>query len=132
MAHAQLKAVSERCGCGGIDVHTHIVPMEFPPYLGHHLSVRWPSMVPAQPCHRHLMLDGEVFRTVSNQSWDPMVRVADMEQQRIAHQVLSPMPELLAYWLEGESAVSMTRFLNEQIAAMVATAPKHFTGLGTV
>jgi aminocarboxymuconate-semialdehyde decarboxylase len=124
--------VASRCGCGAIDVHTHIVPAEFPPYAGTRSGVRWPAMAPAQPCHRHVMFGGELFRTVSHQSWDPVVREADAERMRLAHQVLSPMPELLAYWLEGEDAVSLGRYLNEQVAAMVAQAPARFTGLGTV
>lgn len=89
-------------------------------------------MVPAEPCHRHVMLDGTVYRTVSHQSWDPAIRAADIVGQRLAHQVLSPMPELLSYWLEGEDAVTMCRFLNEQIAEMAQQAPARFTGLGAV
>ena len=51
-----------RCGC--IDVHTHVVPQDLPPYLGRLRDVPWPSMVDAQPCHRHVMISGKVFRTV--------------------------------------------------------------------
>ena len=127
-----LTSLATRCTCGAIDVHTHIVPGHFPPYAGRRSGVRWPSMAPAQACHRHVMLEGQVFRTVSHQSWDPAVRATDLEQQGLAHQVLSPMPELLAYWLHDDDAVSMARFLNEQIAGMVASAPARFTGLGTV
>jgi aminocarboxymuconate-semialdehyde decarboxylase len=128
----QKTLLAARCPCGAVDVHTHIVPATFPSYRGSRSGVRWPSMIPAQSCHRHLMLDGQVFRTVSHQSWDTGVRTQDLEQQRMMHQVLSPMPELLAYWLQDEDAVTLSRFLNEQIAGMVAAAPARFTGLGAV
>ena len=36
----------------GIDIHTHIVPENFPPYAGKGKDVSWPSMVPAHACHR--------------------------------------------------------------------------------
>ncbi len=115
-----------------IDVHTHVVPAEFPPYLGQRLGVRWPAMAPAQACHRHVMLDGKVYRTVSHQCWDCQVRLADMDAMQVARQVLSPMPELLSYWLAGDDAKVLARFLNEAIAAMVQQAPARFTGLGAV
>jgi aminocarboxymuconate-semialdehyde decarboxylase len=127
-----LNVTTPTCRCGAIDVHTHVVPEDFPPYLGSRIGVRWPSMAPAQPCHRHVMLDGAIYRTVSHQSWDSAVRSADMDAMQVEHQVLSPMPELLSYWLEGDDATDLCRFLNESIAAMVQRAPARFTGLAAV
>jgi aminocarboxymuconate-semialdehyde decarboxylase len=127
-----MSAIGPRCPCGAIDVHTHVVPEDFPPYLGARLGVRWPSMAPAQPCHRHVLLDGTVYRTVSHQCWDTTVREADLRQQGLSHQVLSPMPELLSYWLDGEDAATLCRYLNEQIARMVQRSPARFSGLGAV
>ena len=46
-----------------IDVHTHIVPENFPPYAGRGRDVPWPSMAPAHACHRHVMISGKVYRT---------------------------------------------------------------------
>lgn len=115
-----------------IDVHTHVVPESFPAYLGRHASVPWPSMVPAQPCHRHVMISGSVYRTVSHQCWGCAVRRADMARTQVTRQVLSPMPELLSYWLEPEDGAAMCRYLNETIAAMVAADSAHFSGLAAV
>lgn len=120
------------CDCSAIDVHTHIVPEHFPPYARAGTDVAWPSMVPAQPCHRHVMLSGKVYRTVPDTSWDTARRSADMDRLRVDRQVLSPMPELLSYWLDGEDGAALSRYLNEQIAAMVARAPNRFFGLGAV
>ena len=115
-----------------IDVHTHVVPESFPAYLGHRLGVPWPSMAPAHACHAHVMVSGAVYRTVSHQCWDCTVRIADMDRQRIGRQVLSPMPELLSYWLEPDDGASLCRYLNEVIARMVNEAPVRFVGLGAV
>ena len=120
------------CGCSAIDIHTHIVPEHFPPYARAGTDVAWPSMVPAQPCHRHVMLSGKVYRTVPDTSWDTAQRSADMDRLRVDRQVLSPMPELLSYWLDGEDGAALSRYLNEQIAAMVARATNRFFGLGAV
>jgi aminocarboxymuconate-semialdehyde decarboxylase len=55
-----------------------------------------------------------------------------MGEMQVTRQVLSPMPELLSYWLPLDDAKVMIRFLNEQIAGMVAAAPERFVGLGCV
>jgi aminocarboxymuconate-semialdehyde decarboxylase len=55
-----------------------------------------------------------------------------MDEMRIARQVLSPMPELLSYWLSPEDGKAMCRHLNETIASMVEAAPERFLGLGAV
>jgi aminocarboxymuconate-semialdehyde decarboxylase len=59
-------------------------------------------------------------------------RIEDMAAMRVTRQALSPMPELLSYWLPLEDARTLLRYLNEVIAAMVAEAPQRFTGLGAV
>jgi aminocarboxymuconate-semialdehyde decarboxylase len=115
-----------------IDVHTHVVPEDFPAYAGRGANVPWPSMVTAQACHRHVMVSGKVYRTVSHQCWACDVRVADMDRQGVERQVLSPMPELLAPWLDPEDGLALCRHLNDTIAAMVEAAPQRFTGLGAV
>ena len=115
-----------------IDVHTHVVPENFPRYLGSTLDVPWPSMEPAHACHRHVIVSAKVYRTVSHQCWDCAVRQKDMHSLQIGRQVLSPMPELLSYWFPAQDGAAICRFLNEVIAGMVALAPSAFVGLGAV
>jgi aminocarboxymuconate-semialdehyde decarboxylase len=115
-----------------IDIHNHIVPENFPAYAGKGRDVPWPSMAEAHACHRHVMISGKVYRTVSDGSWSVPRRIEAMGEMRVARQVLSPMPELLSYWLPLEDAKVLIRYLNEQIAGMVALAPDRFTGLGAV
>ena len=115
-----------------IDIHTHIVPENFPAYAGKGRDVPWPSMAEAHACHRHVMITGKVYRTVSDGSWSVPRRIEAMGEMRVARQALSPMPELLSYWLPLEDAQALIRFLNEQIAQMIALAPGRFIGLGAV
>jgi aminocarboxymuconate-semialdehyde decarboxylase len=115
-----------------IDVHTHIVPERFPAYAGTNSSVPWPSMADAHACHKHVMISGKVYRTVSDGSWSVPRRIEAMSDMRIDRQVLSPMPELLSYWLPLDDAKVLIRYLNDEIAAMIARAPEHFAGLGAV
>jgi aminocarboxymuconate-semialdehyde decarboxylase len=119
------------CQCG-IDTHAHIIPGEFPKYLGAAIPKGWPSMAPAHECHRHVMIDGKNYRTVSDKCWDTAKRLADLPNMGLALQAISPMPELLSYWLAPNDAAQLVRFLNEQIAAMVAESSGHLVGLGAV
>ena len=113
-----------------IDVHNHVVPEQFPKYAGKGTNVPWPSMEDAHACHKHVMISGKVYRTVSDGCWSAPRRIEDMGKMGVARQAISPMPELLSYWLPLDDAKVMVRYLNEQIAAMIALSPKNFVGLG--
>ena len=115
-----------------IDIHTHVVPENFPPYAGKGQSVPWPSMAPAHACHRHVMISGKVYRTVADGCWSVPRRLSQMGEMRVTCQAISPMPELLSYWLPLDDAKAMVRYLNEQIAEMMVQAPGRFVGLGAV
>lgn len=115
-----------------LDIHTHIVPERFPPYPGTGKDVAWPSMADAHACHKHVMISGKAYRTVSDGCWSVPRRIEDMGAMRIARQVLSPMPELLSYWLPLDDAQVLIRYLNHQIAEMIARVPERFVGLGAV
>ena len=115
-----------------IDIHTHIVPEKFPAYTGVHRNTPWPSMQPAQPCHCNVIIEGKNYRTVHQSCWLGEDRVKDMDSLGIGMQALSPMPELLSYWFPADDAQTMCRYLNDQIADLVARFPKRFCGLGAV
>ena len=82
-------------------------------------GVAWPSMAPADSaCQRHVMINGNVYRTVPDASWDGARRADDMARTGVSHQVVSPMPELLSYWLNvddegGKIRVSLLAHRNE-------------------
>ncbi|WP_409488449.1 amidohydrolase family protein [Pseudomonas promysalinigenes] len=118
--------------CCGIDIHAHMVPATLPAYIGDRLPNAWPSMAPAHECHRHVVIAEKVYRSVSDKCWDVEKRLADMPGLGLGIQVLSPMPELLFYWLKAQDAQQLLRYLNEQIGAMVAARSAHLLGLGAV
>ncbi|WP_334040553.1 amidohydrolase family protein [Burkholderia ambifaria] len=120
------------CAGHGIDVHTHVVPADFPRYAGAHAPSSWPLMAPAHACHRHVMIDGAVYRTVSDQCWDVGKRIDDMTAQQVGIQALSPMPELLSYWMPAADAAVLLRYINDEIGGMVAQSGGCMIGLGAV
>jgi len=116
-----------------IDIHTHIVPADFPAYAGRHAESRWPQMEACADCrHKNVMIAGKNFRTVSDECWNTERRVEAMAKAGITRQVLSPMPELLSYWFAPDDALAFGRHVNDTIAAMIDQAPNAFSGLGMV
>jgi aminocarboxymuconate-semialdehyde decarboxylase len=119
------------CGCG-IDVHAHVIPHDLPRYLGDVVPAAWPSMAPAHACHRHVIIAGKVYRTVSERAWSPTRRIEDMEPMGLAVQAISPMPELLSYWMAPAAAAQLLRYMNERIAEMAALSGGRLVGMGAV
>lgn len=119
------------CTCG-IDVHAHVVPEHFPSYIGARLPAEWPSMAPAHACHRHVMISGKVYRTVSDKCWDTARRLEDLPGMGLALQVVSPMPELLSYWMAADDARQLLRYTNDCMAQMVAQGDGRIAALGAV
>lgn len=78
------------------------------------------------------MIDGKNYRTVSDHCWSTSRRLADFQELGLSLQVISPMPELLGYWLPAADGALLARYMNEQIAAMVAESGGRLLGMGTV
>jgi aminocarboxymuconate-semialdehyde decarboxylase len=103
-----------------------------PRYVGNRLPSDWPSMAPAHACHRHVIIQGSVYRTVSERAWSASRRIEDMDPMGLAVQAISPMPELLSYWMEPNAASQLLRYMNEQIANMAALSGGRLVGMGAV
>jgi aminocarboxymuconate-semialdehyde decarboxylase len=72
------------------------------------------------------------FRQLDSRSWDIERRLADMDRDGVAVQVLSPMPELLSYWLDVDAAVELGKAVNGAIAGVAARRPDRFWSLATL
>jgi aminocarboxymuconate-semialdehyde decarboxylase len=116
-----------------IDVHAHVVPRSLPSDPTGGSITAWPS-VHCEACGRkaQVRVGQKPFRDIDERSWDADRRVADMDEDGVSAQALSPMPELLAYWLDAPATLELNRGLNHTIAEMVARRPDRFFGLGAV
>lgn len=115
-----------------IDVHCHVTPSAFPPSPTAEVAGRWPCMRCTSNVAATLLIGEKPFRELDNRSWDVARRIEDMDRDGVTLQVLSPMPELLSYWLDPSAAKIVCMHSNVQIAEMIAAAPARFKGLGAV
>ena len=114
-----------------IDMHTHIVPRDFPVAAERPSGDAFPAMAPKDEERSTIMIGGAEYRTVRDVCWDASKRAAEMAGEGTDKQVLSPLPELLMYHLDPQDGAELARHLNETIAGMVADEPDRFYGLGS-
>lgn len=115
-----------------IDLHTHILPREWPDLdtkFGYSGFVRLDHY---KPCCARMMIRGRNFREVTENLWDPMRRIEEMDVADVTMQVLSTVPVMFSYWAKPADALELSRILNDHIAEIVRAYPTRFAGLGTI
>ncbi|HLF20745.1 MAG TPA: amidohydrolase family protein [Bacteroidota bacterium] len=115
-----------------IDIHTHILPKKFPDWSKKFGYSGFVKLEHHQRGCARMLIDGNLFREVQQNCWDPEVRLRECDRHSVQVQVLSTVPVMFSYWAKPADALDMSKFLNDHIAEMVARYPKRFVGLGTV
>jgi aminocarboxymuconate-semialdehyde decarboxylase len=115
-----------------IDLHTHILPENWPDLKERYGYGGWVQLEHHKPCCAKMMIDGRSFREIQSNSWDPGVRIAECDRDGVLMQTLSTVPVMFAYWAKARDAYDLARYLNDHIADVVARYPDRFIGLGTI
>lgn len=115
-----------------IDIHTHILPENWPNLREKYGYGGFIQLEHHANCRAHMMLDGKFFREIESNCWDPKVRIHECKSHHVNVQVLSTVPIMFSYWAKPEHCLDLSRFLNDHIASVVAEYPQRFIGLGTL
>lgn len=116
-----------------IDIHTHLLPPELPRFAERYGYGGFMTLEHHAPCRARMVRDdGKFFREIESNCWDPLKRLEECDAHGVHVQVLSTVPVMFGYWAKPEHGLDLSRFLNDQLASVVAAHPKRFVGLGTV
>jgi aminocarboxymuconate-semialdehyde decarboxylase len=115
-----------------VDIHTHIIPANLPKWKEKFGYGEFISMEHHRNCGARMMMDGEFFREVECNCWDPEQRISECNDFQVDVQVLSTIPVMFSYWAEPKHTLEISRFLNDHIAEICSLFPKKFVGLGTL
>ncbi|GAB2828262.1 amidohydrolase family protein [Actinocorallia aurea] len=92
-----------------IDVHAHYVPRGWPALPGENA----PRLEVRSEREAMIMVGSQEFRKITAEAWDPDVRLADMDADDVARQVVSPTPVFFGYGDAPGDAAKVARIFNE-------------------
>ncbi len=115
-----------------IDLHTHILPREWPDLDAKYGYSGFVRLEHYKPCCARMMMGKRVFREITDNVWEPARRIEEMDAAGVTMQVLSTVPVMFSYWAKPRHALDLSRMLNDHIAEVVRAYPTRFAGLGTI
>src|SRR4051812_33042036 len=115
-----------------IDLHTHILPREWPDLDAKYGYGGFIRLEHYQPCCARMMIGDRVFREITDNVWEPSRRLEEMDEAGVSMQALSTVPVMFSYWAKPNDALDLSRRLNDHIAEVVRANPTRFCGLATI
>lgn len=115
---------------GLIDMHTHGIAADLPDLNGRYPGA-WPTVA-----HRDgkalVRIGDKPYRPVDERCWSAARRIADMDADGVAMQVVSPMPATLLHGADPAGARVLAAAQNDFLAGLRAEAPDRLQGFGAV
>ncbi|MEP6709851.1 MAG: amidohydrolase family protein [Verrucomicrobiota bacterium] len=115
-----------------IDLHTHILPHDWPDLDAKYGYGGFVRLEHYQPCCARMMIGDRIFREITDNVWDPKRRIEECDHAGVSMQVLSTVPVMFSYWAKPADALDLSRRLNDHIAEVVRSYPTRFAGLATI
>jgi aminocarboxymuconate-semialdehyde decarboxylase len=115
-----------------VDIHTHIIPSDLPQWKKKFGYGEFITLEHHKPWCANMMMDGEFFREIESNCWDPEARLKECGHHHVDVQVISTIPVMFSYWAEPKHTLEISKYLNDHIAEVCNLFPKRFVGLGTL
>jgi aminocarboxymuconate-semialdehyde decarboxylase len=115
-----------------IDLHTHILPRDWPDLDAKYGYGGFVRLDHHKPCCARMMVGDRFFRNINDNVWEPTRRIEEMDAAGVSMQVLSTVPVMFSYWAKPSDGLDLSRRLNDHIAEVVRDHPTRFNGLGTI
>src|ERR1041385_8605955 len=103
-----------------IDLHTHILPENLPDLVQRYGYEGFVRLDHYAPCRARMMINGQNFREIQDNCWDPRRRIEECDERGVDVQVLPAGPVMFSYWARPADGLDLARLLNDHIAGVVA------------
>lgn len=120
------------CSVLKIDSHTHILPKKMPNWTEKFGYGDFIYLQHDQKGVAKMMRGNQFFREITENSWNPTLRIKEYEQFNTQVQVVCTVPVMFSYWAKPLDCLDLSKFLNDHIANLTVKYPQHYVGLGTV
>lgn len=117
---------------GLIDLHTHAISPGLPDLAAVAPGYRWPSVERLDGTSARILLGGVPYRPIDDRCWSADRRIADMDADGVAVQVVSPTPITFCHDAPPDAAVTLAAAQNEFLAELVGARPDRLRALGAV
>jgi aminocarboxymuconate-semialdehyde decarboxylase len=117
---------------GLIDFHTHAIDPHLPDLQQRYPDDHWPGIEHTNETDALLTFGGSPYRRIDHRCWSADARLADMDRDSVAMQVLSPIPVTFCYQASAVGATELASAQNEFFAGIVRQHPTRFAALGAV
>lgn len=107
-----------------VDVHSHYVPRGWPDLEAECGGTDWPSLRVDSATEATIMLGDREFRRIGDACWNADQRLADMDDDDVDLQVVSPTPVFFSYGRGAGQAVAVARIFNDLALEITAEAPE--------
>lgn len=115
-----------------VDVHTHAFPPSLPDLEAADPWGRWPGVERLTETSARILVGGRPYRDIDDRCWSAERRVADMDAESVALQVVSPTPVTFCHDAPAAGAERLARAQNDFLAGLVAQRPDRLRALGAV
>ncbi|UXA13967.1 amidohydrolase [Mycobacterium sp. SMC-8] len=113
-------------------MHTHAVDPDLPDLSRRHCRDRWPSVERTDENAAWLNYGAQRYRRIDHRCWAPAARLADMDRDGVALQVISPIPVTFCYDADPTGGAELAAAQNDFFARIVSGHPDRFAALGAV
>ena len=96
-----------------IDIHSHYVPHGWPDLGEAYGGADWPSLRVESATEATIMLGTAAFRRIGDACWNADRRLADMDEDEVDIQVVSPTPVFFSYGRSAQQAADVCGIFND-------------------